>query len=176
MISNLKLGIANKKIAPLLQKKTISEKEGPVEKIGLVLDLAGIDMLHSFLNLKKDLNIKDEDFHVIGCFPSANNVENFEGVVFTPAGISWTGKIKDEEVKKFLNREFDLLISYNHTDNQSENKALNFIIGASTAGLKVGRVENGPQLYNLAISTRFEDVGVFIEELKKYLKILNKID
>lgn len=47
---------------------------------------------------------------------------------------------------------------------------------SSKAEFKVGRLEGNARIYDLAIAASHEEVKVFIEEVKKYLRILNRLD
>lgn len=169
MISTIKLGLANRKKAPLSSRDARSGKEENISRIGVVFDLDGLKGADHFLKLKKDLQINNGDFRTITCM-AAKPTERPEGLVFSPAGLSWTGKIKDPEVQEFIDSPFDVLISF----CRKETKASRIIMNDCKAELKVGRVESGSG-YDLAISTPIEEVGLFIGELKKYLKILKKI-
>lgn len=170
MISKIKLGLANRKKALLSSGKACSGKEENISRIGVVFDLEGFKGVEDFLKLKEDLQISDGDFRIITCMEARPKAERPEGLVFSPAGLSWTGKIKDLEVQEFISSPFDMLISF----CRKETKASRIIMNDCKAGIKVGRVESGSG-YDLAISTPIEEVGLFIGELKKYLKILKKI-
>lgn len=171
MISKLKLTLANRKKAPLPSKEAYPGKEERLKKIGVIFDPEGLESADTFHKLKKDLQINEGDFHTITCMDGKSSTEDPEGLLFSPAGLSLTGKIKDPDVEEFINHPFGVLISYCH----KENIASRIIMRECKAGFKVGRLESGSEHFDLTISTPIEEVGLFIGELKKYLKILKKI-
>ena len=85
--------------------------------------------------------------------------------------IGWSGTVDDEEVINFKGRNFDLLISYYDV----EKAPLLLVTQRSKAGFKVGFSTIDKRLNHLTIQTTAENSAVFIKELFKYLKILNKI-
>lgn len=83
---------------------------------------------------------------------------------------AWFGKIKNKRIKKTIDSEFDLLLNYD-----DDNLFLNYLTVLSKATFKVGFANSDKRLFNLMIADERNDSSVFNAELKKYLKILNKI-
>ena len=80
--------------------------------------------------------------------------------------------MKDKkEVKNFIAEPFDLLINYYDT----EKVALLLVSNLSKASFKVGFASIDKRLNHFMIDTNAENYIVFMSELFKYLKILNKI-
>ncbi|HCQ14581.1 MAG TPA: hypothetical protein DIU01_15210, partial [Flavobacterium sp.] len=71
----------------------------------------------------------------------------------------------------FTNASFDLLISY----YDIEKAPLILVTNLSKANFKVGFASVDKRLNHFMIDTNAENYKVFIEELFKYLKILNKL-
>jgi hypothetical protein len=67
--------------------------------------------------------------------------------------------------------KFDLLLNYYDT----EKPALLLVSNQSKAAFKVGFASIDKKLNHFMINTNAENYKVFVEELFKYLKILNKI-
>lgn len=80
------------------------------------------------------------------------------------------GKVKSEQLKKIMEQSFDLLLNYT-----TDNLYLNYLTVLSKASFKVGYANSDARLYNFMIAVNDTDETVFNSELKKYLKILNKI-
>jgi hypothetical protein len=97
--------------------------------------------------------------------------ELFEYPVFSNKDLSWTATFDKSEVKDFVARPFDLLINYYDT----EKPALLLVSNQSKATFKVGFASIDKKLNHFMINTNAENYKVFVEELFKYLKILNKI-
>jgi len=90
---------------------------------------------------------------------------------FSMKNVMWSGIIDDKEVVAFEAQKFDLLISYYDV----EKAALLWVTQRSKAEFKVGFSTIDKRLNHLMIQTTAENNTIFIQELFKYLKILNKI-
>lgn len=90
---------------------------------------------------------------------------------FSKKDLSWLGKIKKIDANNFIEKEFDLLISF------YEDSKLPLLVTThqSNAKFKVGFSSIDYKINDLMIDTNLENNVVFIEEVFKYLKILNKI-
>ncbi|WPR70605.1 hypothetical protein SLW70_11745 [Flavobacterium sp. NG2] len=91
--------------------------------------------------------------------------------VFTSNDVNWNGVINNQVVTDFIDKEFDLLISYYDV----EKAILLLVTHHSKADLKVGFSSIDKRLNNLMININAENYKVFVHELFRYLKILNKI-
>ena len=85
--------------------------------------------------------------------------------------VSWNGNIKKAFVTEFINQPFDILISY----YDIEKAPLLLVTHHSKALFKAGFSAVDKRLNHLMINTNAENYKVFIHELFRYLKILNKI-
>jgi len=97
--------------------------------------------------------------------------EVFDYKVFTYKNINWNATFDSQDVNDFVNDDFDLLISYYDT----EKAPLLLVTNLSKAKFKVGFVSIDKRLNHFMIDTNAENYTVFIDELFKYLKILNKL-
>ena len=97
--------------------------------------------------------------------------EVFDYPTFSHKDLSWKATFNKSEVKDFISQKFDLLINYYDT----EKSALLLVSNHSKANFKVGFSSIDKKLNHFMINTNAENYKVFIEELFKYLKILNKI-
>ena len=97
--------------------------------------------------------------------------EVFDYPVFSNKDLSWTGTVDKKEVKGFVTEPFDLLINYYDT----EKIALLLVSHSSKASFKVGFASIDKRLNHFMINTNAENYKIFMDELFKYLKILNKI-
>ncbi len=80
------------------------------------------------------------------------------------------GNLRNEDIKKIVCSEVDLLVNY-----IVDNHCLNSLVVISDALFKVGFSDDKTLIYDLMIDVDKNDFNVFNSELKKYLKILNKI-
>jgi hypothetical protein len=85
--------------------------------------------------------------------------------------LHWNAQITEPLVTEFLKEKFDLLINYYDV----EKAFLLTVTNSSRAQFKVGFSSVDKRLNHLMISTNAENHLVFVHELFRYLKILNKI-
>lgn len=90
---------------------------------------------------------------------------------FTVKDFGWIGEINNQNLQQFIATPFDLLINFDAYNNLYI-KYLTFI---SKAKFKVGYAKTDDRLYNFMIVHKEDDLKTFVSELKKYLKILNKL-
>jgi hypothetical protein len=91
--------------------------------------------------------------------------------VFNFKDINWKFEFSNPEVNDFINQKVDLLISY----YDIEKPILLHVTNCSKAQFKVGFSTVDTRLNHFMINTNIENYIVFIQEMFKYLKILNKI-
>ncbi len=106
---------------------------------------------------------------IIFCDTLNNEAQNFQTKI-SKKQFSWFGRVRDEKVRDLINFKFDLLINLT-----KGNLYLDYLTVLSNSQFKVGLSNSDIRLYDFMISTDLEEKTVFSSELKKYLKILNKI-
>lgn len=173
MFTDLKIGVAKRRMAAAI-KSPFTGNENQSHRIGVILDSDKEHLKTHFLLLKEELGLRDTHFQIVVCNDEGSKEDDLSGVVFSRKDLSWNGKIRNGEIMVFARQEMDVLISFTETDN----KLAALLISVMNAGFKVGRGEelDSTGLFDMVISTGFDEVEIFISELKKYLKILNKIE
>ncbi|AOW19187.1 DUF6913 domain-containing protein [Urechidicola croceus] len=91
-------------------------------------------------------------------------------IVVSQKDFGFFGKLKNAEHQQMVSLKYDLLINYT-----IDNYYFNSIVASSDAKFKVGFLNNDERLYDFMISLKDNNISSFNKELKKYLKILNKI-
>ena len=94
-----------------------------------------------------------------------------EYTAFSAEKLKWSGQIASVEINDFINEKFDLLISY----YDIEKAILMQITNNSKAEFKVGFPSIDGRLNHFIIKTEINNYNIFVSELFKYLKLLNKI-
>lgn len=157
-------------------KKSLSGYK-PVSSPDVVITV-GILIDESYFS-EKDSLIKELALNGI----AANNIETLsfkekvkpkeiiEGSYYTRKDISVLGTFEKEDVASFINKPFDMLISYYDV----EKAPLLLATLKSKAKFKVGFSNIDNRFNNFMISSQAEKYSEFVSELIKYLKILNKI-
>ena len=158
-----------------LKNRIIKEFNTKVASIGVVFNTDEINEIPDFNGLAQALGIEKEKVEVIAFKYRVEEKEKEKESLFNPTfsskQIGWRGVIKDQTLQQFLNKEFDILISYYKKDVT----ALKLITVASKAKLKVGVLETDERINDIIIKTEINNFSTFTSEIKKYLNILNKI-
>lgn len=148
-----------------------AEKFSREGDIAIILQSEEEDVLKPFLKLQKDLTAEAKNVRILICKGKNSENVNFEYPSFGVEDIRWNGKIENEEVLNFLRTRFQMLICF----AAPENKSAAFIVSVADAELKLGlsQVKEGKDLYDVSICQAEPEADVFVEEIKKYIKILN---
>ncbi|GAB1309564.1 hypothetical protein KH5_22470 [Urechidicola sp. KH5] len=102
-------------------------------------------------------------------FNDSNQVDSNTELTFSLEHIGLFGNIKSEELKKEIDQDFDLVI------NLLSNDVALLLTLESNSKFRIGVDSNKANFYDLTIATESGDLNIFVNELERYLKILNKI-
>ena len=143
-----------------------------------VIKTVGIIFDESYFYEREDLvkelilkGIDEKNIKVLVFKDKIKKNEVFDYPVFSHKDLSWHGTVDKKEVKDFIKEPFDLLIDYYDT----EKVALLLVSHLSESSFKVGFASIDKRLHHFMINTNAENYKIFMDELFKYLKILNKI-
>ena len=98
-------------------------------------------------------------------------VEDTKVVYYNDKSFGVKGAIKNESLKEFIDKDYDVLINF-YAEDKIE---LHFVAAASKAKFKVGFAEVDNRINDLIIGSATNNTNLFMTELKKYLKILQII-
>ncbi len=158
-------------MAALLQKRAFSEEFKEVNSIVVLLDNAKAEVVDEFEKLRRFLRVPEQNFQLVLITADSSKKEDFNALVITPSEITWNGNFRSEEVRDFTHQRFDLLIAFAEKDNE----LLKLMAEASAASLKIARSKGENDIFDISIAAGFEKPEVFVKELQKILKILNKV-
>ncbi len=144
---------------------------GIVKTVGLLIDETYFLEKESLIKELKANGIAEENITTIVYRDKLKKNKVYEKPTFGPKNLNWSGGIDNSTVNDFINKKFDLLISYYDV----EKAILMNITYSSKAEFKVGFSSIDKRLNHLIIKTNAEHHTVFTNELFRYLKKLNKI-
>ncbi|WP_299890546.1 hypothetical protein [uncultured Lacinutrix sp.] len=154
-----------------LNNRLVSQDSSKIKKIGVLVNKGELIEYKWFEALAKTLKVKPNDFQLI-IFTKEKKIEGINiNKTYNENNIGWNGVIKDPDLKRFLDTDFDIFISY-YTE---ESISLKLLTAASKAKFKVGVLQDDERLNDLIIKTKIKDLDTFKSELMKYLTVLNKI-
>ena len=148
-----------------------TDSNNKIKKVGLIID-------ETYFNDKVKLiqeltlnGILPNDIEFITFRDTIKKNEVFDYSVFSNKDMSWNETFATQQANDFIAKNFDLLISYYDV----EKAPLMLMTLHSKADFKVGFSSVDKRLNQFMIDTNAENYKVFINELFKYLKILNKL-
>jgi hypothetical protein len=142
-----------------------------IKKVGIIFDESFFYEREAMVEALIENGIAQDDIKILVFKDKIKKNEVFDYPVFSNKDLSWTGTIDKKVVKEFVNEPVDLLINYYDTEIVS----LLLVSHLSKASFKVGFASIDKRLNHFMINTNAENYKIFMDELFKYLKILNKI-
>ena len=142
-----------------------------IKTVGLLIDESYFFEKDALVKELKANGILEDDVKLIVYNDKLRKNEIYSLPTFSIKHIDWKAEITYPAINDFINEKFDLLISYYDV----EKAILLKITHNSKAQFKVGFSSVDKRLNHLMINTNAENYKVFVHELFRYLKILNKI-
>lgn len=172
MFLNFLKNLFTKKIV----KKSLSNAdtgglETPIKTVGIVFDESYFYEREALVAALVTHGLREEDISVLVFKNRIKKQDKFDYPVFSHKDLSWKATFGESAVREFMETPFDLLINYYDT----EKSALLVVSNLSKARFKVGFASVNKKLNHFMIDTAAENYQVFVSELVKYLKILNKL-
>lgn len=157
-------------------KKSLSnvkhdETNEKIKTVGIIFDESYFYEKDALIQELVGHGIAEDQIKILVFKNKIKKNETFDYPVFSHKDLSWTATFDTSDVKDFITLKFDLLINYYDT----EKSALLLATDLSKAAFKVGFASIDKKLNHFMIDTNAENYKIFVDELFKYLKILNKI-
>jgi hypothetical protein len=144
---------------------------GSVKTIGLLIDESLFKEKEALVQELIKSGFLESNINVIVYSDKFKKNEVYSQPTFGIAHLNWRSEITNVAINSFINENFDLLISYYDV----EKAILLLITNNSKAKFKIGFSSVDKRLNHLVIDSNVGNYKVFVHELFKYLKILNKI-
>jgi hypothetical protein len=142
-----------------------------VYTVGILTDDSYFPDKASFISQLVENGIKEENIETLSFKERVKKKEIIDYPHYTRSDISTGGTFEKQEAAAFINKPFDMLISYYDIGKPP----LVLATLQSKAKFKVGFSTVDKRLNHFMIDTVAEKYPEFIAELFKYLKILNKL-
>jgi len=142
-----------------------------IQTVGVLIDESYFFEKEVLVEELKAQGILEKNIKLVVYRDKLRTNESYSHPTFSIKHLNWKSEITNPIVKDFINESFDLLISYYDV----EKAILLNITHNSKASFKVGFSAVDKRLNHLMINTNAENHTVFVHELFRYLKILNKI-
>ena len=142
-----------------------------VTTVGILVDETLINKKEALIDQLINNGIDVNNIRLLVFKDKIQKKETYNYPIFSQSDLSLIGKIINKDAEAFIAEPFDLLINYYDVEKVSLIIATN----ESKAKFKVGFESIDKRLNHFIIESKIEDYGIFVTELFKYLKILNKI-
>ncbi|EIA08404.1 DUF6913 domain-containing protein [Flavobacterium frigoris] len=144
---------------------------GRIKTVGLLVDQSYFSETPLLIQELVGKGILEEDITVIVYKDKFKKNKSSVRASFSSSHLNWNSEINNLAVNDFIEKEFDLLISYYDV----EKAILLVVTHNSKAHFKVGFAAIDKRFNDMMINTNAENYKAFTHELFRYLKILNKI-
>ena len=171
ILKGLKEKSNQKHINKLLLERNVMVDDSLINSIGVVLSESEYDDFEAFRELAAELSINPNKIKIAMFTEDDKSVESSRELLYGRKQIGWNAKIKNPELQRFIESDFDALICFYAT----ETIELNLVAALSKAKFKIGLAGPDARLYDFIVETSTANFDVFKDELKKYLAILKKI-
>ena len=142
-----------------------------VTTVGILVDETLINKKEALIDQLVNNGIDVNNIRLLVFKDKIQKKETYNYPIFSQSDLSLIGKIINKDAEAFIAEPFDLLINYYDVEKVSLIIATN----ESKAKFKVGFESIDKRLNHFIIESKIEDYDIFVTELFKYLKILNKI-
>ena len=159
---------AQKVLAKKLGESVVKEVNSkPIQTVGIIInadETANVTDIVASLKLNATIDIL--------CYhKNHQKTRTLDYPVFYEKDFGWKGKARSEALQNFLEKPFDVLISYYNTNLVP----LQLVSGLHIASFKVGISGSDQEIHDLIIQTTTKEIATFTKELHTYLHILNKL-
>ena len=153
----------------LKQKNQLAQQK--IATVGLLVDETYFSNTAALVDQLISKGIEKDNITVLIYKDKIKSKELITSPFLSLKNISFAGEIDKPEVVDFLETSFDILINYYDVNKN----ALLLLTIKSKANFKVGFDSVDKRVNHFIIKTLVDEYEMFIQELFKYLKILNKI-
>lgn len=160
-----------KTIKKLLAKYQPGPMPDAVNTVGVVIDERYFNDRNAIVKELVKHGIAEKNIELLSYRERLNAKETVDCCYYTYKDIDADGNFKKDDVAAFINKPFDMLVSYYDTDSFP----LMLATLKSNAKFKAGFSSTDSRLHHFMVNTTAEKHKEFLAELFKYLKILNKI-
>jgi hypothetical protein len=154
-----------------LHNVNISKEVSSIQTVALLIDESYFLEKEALIAEIIANGISESNIKIIVYRDKWKKNETYAHPTFGMKHLNWNVQITEPVLREFMKEKFDLLISYYDV----EKAFLLKITHQSKAQFKVGFSSVDKRLNHLMINTNAENYKVFVHELFRYLKILNKI-
>jgi hypothetical protein len=171
MFKNLKEKSLKKQTERNLHKRDLSQVNSRVKTLGFLVDEASFQDFDQLCDFSVFLGLQRKDVKVFSFVEYKKRGPNLRQDQVNNKDFSWNGTINNQNAKEFLSKPLDVLVGY----YRGTHEFLDLMVSESKAKFKVGTAGADARLYDLLIELDVDNTEAIKIELKKYLRVLNKL-
>lgn len=153
-----------------IQNANIQNEINSIRTVGLLIDESYFSEKEALIKEIVVHGISESNIKIILYRDKWKKNETYQYPTFGIQHLNWNTQITNPVVRGFIKEKFDLLISYYDV----EKAFLKKVTHQSRAHFKVGFSSVDKKLNHFMVNTNADNHTVFVAELFRYLKILNK--
>lgn len=142
-----------------------------IRTVGLLIDENYFSDKAKLINEIISFGISEENIQILVYKNRGKSNDKSSYAICSPSSVNWNAEVIDKSVQEFIATDFDLLINYYDV----EKALLLLITNRSKAKFKAGFATVDKKLNDLIINVNADNYQVFVKELFRYIKLLNKI-
>lgn len=154
-----------------LAHRDLSQLNSRLKTLGFIVDEKLIQDFEPLYDFYVDFKLLPKDVKVFTFIEVKKKLPSLLQNQVQCKDFNWKGEMHNQNASEFLDKDFDVLVGY----YEGKHEFLDAMISQSNAKFKVGFAGGDKRLFDLLISVKPNEIETFKIELKKYLKILNKI-
>ena len=155
----------------MLSNTPANHSAGIIQSVGVIFDGNLNIELENVIKELVEHGIDENQIKVLIFKNKINKNEVFKHELVTYKEFNWSWELTHSKAELFLNTNFDLLINYHEFDKSP----LVYLSYLSKANFKVGFNTQDKTVNKFMVNTNIYNYQLFVDELFKYLRILNKI-
>lgn len=172
MLKKIKQHRLKKNIEKELAHRDFSKRNEPLKYLGFVVDEAFFDNFEALYEFGKELGLQRKDVKIFTFVETRRKIPSLRQNQITNKEFSWRGEIHNQNALEFLEFPFDVLIGF----YKNTHEFLDAMVAQSKAKFKIGFNGADDRLFDLLLAVDLQKPEAFKSEVKKYMKILKKID
>ena len=172
MLKKVKQHSLKKHTEKSLTERDISQRNASLKYLGFLVDEALFDDFERLYEFGKELGLQRKDVKVFTFVETRRKIPSLRQNQITNKEFTWRGEIQNQNAQEFLDFPFDVLIGY----YKGKHEFLGAMVAQSKAKFKIGFNGADERLFDLLLIVDLQKPEAFKSEVKKYLKILKKID
>lgn len=171
MLNRIKRGSLKKHTDRHLERRDLSNRNSKLTTLGFLVDENSFDDFEVLYLLGSELGLQQRNVSIFSFVDGKKKGLSENSNRISSKDFSWKGKMRNPGAAEFLKIPFDVLVGV----YRNKNYILDSLVAESASSFKMGFKDANKELFDLLLDTDLKNAPLVKEEIKKYLKIFNKI-